>query len=128
VQSAVGLLTAAALPSTTLAAGVLRGRNNKLTSLDHLNFRSFVTLKTKEFRIPLEGKRPVVLGLIQVKSELPAKGENFTLRFTGSRAQPLDQGTYLFENADLGFFEMMIVPGQQTATRQAYTAVINRTV
>ena len=76
----------------------------------------------------VQGNRTVALGLIQVKSHAPVKGEHFTLRFAGPSSQPLAQGTFRFDHAELGVFEMMIVPGQMTATRQAYAAVINRTV
>jgi hypothetical protein len=59
------------------------------------------------------------------KSSSPAvTTAGFILSFTGGPSSGLGQGTYHFEHAKLGQFQLFIVPVGQTP--QAYTAVFNQ--
>lgn len=127
LQSTLGTVIAAALPATTIAA-VWRRRRTRLVSLASLHLASFEKLKEREFRVALQGNRTAVLRLLEVENHRAARGEHFTLRFVGTAEQPLKDNTYLFDNAELGSFEMMIVSGRKSRRLRSYAAIINRTV
>jgi hypothetical protein len=114
----------------------------KVTNLSRPLFEGAVG---ETFKVsPADGRQPVWLQLAKVedlpalapvntgsmavpppKSSSPALTTvGYMLEFTGGPSTGLAQGTYLFEHAKLGHFQLFIVPVGQTP--QAYTAVFNQ--
>lgn len=77
----------------------------------------FLPLLHTEFRVPLEGRAPVTLRLVEV-SDLerrpatePRRGKRgFALLFNGPRELLLPQAMHTFEHEALGAFDLFIVP------------------
>jgi hypothetical protein len=60
-------------------------------------------------------------------TELPGRGECFSLVFRGPAGVALDQRTYRVEHGALGDFSLFLVPiGQADDGRQELEAVVNR--
>jgi hypothetical protein len=60
-------------------------------------------------------------------TELPGRGECFSLVFRAQAGVPLDQRTYRVEHGTLGGFLLFLVPiGQADDGRQELEAVVNR--
>jgi hypothetical protein len=103
-------------------------------ALDQLTFTGFSAQVGTLFRLA-HGAGPASLKLVEAKtlpSHPPAEdagNEKFSLLFTGSKDRSLAQNTHRFEHAELGTFEMFIVPiGHQDSSRIYYEAVFNRPV
>lgn len=123
VKSGVGLVAASVIPLQTLWTR----RVNGVASLAELKLTSFQGVVATGFQVQNQSEK-VTLTLADVRNHQPAQGEHFTLRFTGSAAQALGQGTYMMEHAELGKFSLMIVPGHTTGQLRGYNAIINRTI
>ncbi len=125
--------TASIAPATVLAG---QSRLAEI-SLDHLGLERFTTLLRTVFTARGEAGAGVKLRLVQVQPQpssrnatahaTDAANEKFSLLLRGSRRQPLEQGTYWFEHAGVGRFEMFIAPvGRPRRSQCHYEAVFNR--
>lgn len=56
----------------------------------------------------------------------PAGYEVFALAFRGPASSPLAQATYRFHHAEIGDFDLFIVPVRQDQQARYYEAVFNR--
>jgi len=131
-------LTAGMLvPMGALAETAFRPRRQR--GVEELSCSAFAGQLNTPFRIRASCTRHMTVKLVEVgvTPELPlrpgqrpppdAANEKFSLIFSGSRRDLLEQETYVFEHAALGQFSFFIVP---TFTRNLekinYEAVINR--
>lgn len=73
---------------------------------------------------PLVPVNPGSMAVPPKQKSAPIQTTGFMLSFLGPSAQPLPQGTYIFEHAAMAKFSLLIVPDGQG--RETYTAVINR--
>ncbi len=94
---------------------------------DSLTHEAFARhLKTK-FQIQLEAGKSVEISLIEV-SELKVyeRQEEFWILFLGPNEFFLGQGTRLMEHAEMGRFDLFLVPVRQDDQGYYYEAVFNR--
>ena len=71
--------------------------------------------------------RELATQLLVKGKALDSGNEKFSLLFSGSYRRPLSQDTYTFEQAQLGRFEMFIVPvGRKDESQLYYEATFNR--
>ncbi len=127
LNSVIGLAAVTTLPASSIANTSKLPHRGRISSLADLNLASFQRLLRGKFDVRSAQERWGTLQLFQIKDHGPAKGEHFTLLFSGAVGRPLPQDTYYFGHPAAGYFSLMIVPGQGTRTRQVYTALINRT-
>jgi hypothetical protein len=108
----------------------------KIIPLEQLRFESFAGLVKTNFRVWLDARDSLDLELSEVtpaqffpsgKASDP-KYENFSLTFLGPADRLLPQGTYGFESASLGRFELFIVPVSRDQNGAQYQATFNRLV
>src|SRR4051812_4173245 len=125
-------ITAAMGPASALKAAVSRQR-----FASEISYADFAARVHKAFLVRNGDKVLGALTLAQTR-ELSAKpaangkaldagSEQFSLLFSGSRRRPLGQDTYTFEQAQLGRFDMFIVPvGRNDESLNYYEATFNR--
>lgn len=131
------LAAAAAVPMGVLGEMALGPRRRR--ALEELSCSDFAGQLNTLFRIRAGCNRPVTVRLVEVRvtPELPlrpgqrpppdAANEKFSLIFSGSRRNLLEQETYVFEHAALGQFSFFIVPVfTRNSEKINYEAVINR--
>ena len=94
---------------------------------DSLTHEAFArNLKTK-FQVQLEADQSVELGLIEVSElKLFPRQEEFSILFLGPNEFFLGQGTRLMEHAEMGQFDLFLVPIRQDDQGYYYEAVFNR--
>lgn len=104
--------------------------------LEQLPYEAFAKLLKTKFRVWLDAQQALDLELCEIipphaasagRREGP-KYENFALIFRGPADRLLAQRIYLFESAQLGRFELFIVPVSRDATGAHYQATFNRLV
>lgn len=132
-------ITAAALvaPVEVIAQTVAPGRRCK--SPGELSYSAFAEQLNTPFRIWASPTRTVTVQLAEVslaRSKLSRPGrrpppdaahEKFSLIFSGSRRDLLEQDSYEFEHETLGRFTFFIVPiFTRNPEKMDYEAVINR--
>jgi hypothetical protein len=126
-------LAAGFTPATLLAARPPRGS----VSLDRVSFATFKSTIGTEFIVVKDPSTPAILKLIEAKltptthplalQGQDANNEKFSLMFCGPKQFSLTQDTHVFEHADIGCFEMFIVPvGSQDSSHTRYQAIFNR--
>jgi hypothetical protein len=108
----------------------------KIVSLEQLTFESFAGLLKTKFRIALDAEDGTELELSELTP--PQTGvaggangqtyENFSLIFLGTPDRVLPQKIYTFESAQLGRFELFIVPIARDQNGTRYQAIFSRLV
>lgn len=87
----------------------------------------FLAQMGTEFAFQLQPPTVVGLELIEVSELKKSKRqERFSLVFRGPLAMPMGQGRYEVEHAELGTFELFIVPIARDERGFSYEAVFNR--
>ncbi len=95
--------------------------------IEHLTKTSLADNLHTRFRLCLESDQTSQLELVSLNDNRTAPGyESFALVFRGEVNDRLNQGTYRFEHAALGAFDLFIVPVAQDLTGRYYEAVFNR--
>ncbi|NOH01784.1 MAG: hypothetical protein HND47_07405 [Chloroflexi bacterium] len=104
-----------------------------MTSLDKLQSADFLPCINQTFRIQLNGSGSVDLELVNVteadsmrrpERAAPAARQPFSLHFLGPvSSQYLAQHIYRLEHAQLGAFDLFIVPLGPEAGRMRYEAI-----
>jgi hypothetical protein len=107
--------------------------------VEQLSCSAFAGQLNTPFRIRANSTRPVTVKLVEVRvtpepqlspgrrPPSDAANEKFSLIFSGSRRDLLEQETYLFEHEALGQFSFFIVPiFTRNLDKINYEAVINR--
>jgi hypothetical protein len=108
-------------------------------SLDQISFETLAAQVGTVFTISQKSAATAALKLVEAKltpSVYPvaqhaedAKNEKFFLMFCGPKHPALTQDTHIFEHADLGRFQMFIVPVRTKDSRRTYyQAIFNRPV
>jgi hypothetical protein len=64
----------------------------------------------------------------RVQSSLVGSEDAFALAFSGPLGTPLDAGTHTVHSAELGTFELFVVPVEQPRSDRRYEAVVDRSV
>jgi hypothetical protein len=129
------LAVTAAMGPTAALAGT--APNQRL--LKEISYASFAALLHREFIVRREKQFLGALVLTEARKlteKFPARtkspdagNEKFTLLFSGPHRRPLAQGTYTFEQAELGRFDMFIAPvGSGNESQLYYEATFNRPV
>jgi hypothetical protein len=99
-------------------------------NIDTLQPETFSPLVGTLFRVALDGMAPIELKLAEVsvtaRAGQAAGQEIFSLIFLGPEKFYLPQKIYAFEHAELGRFELFIVPIGRRADAIEYQAVFNR--
>jgi Domain of unknown function (DUF6916) len=100
--------------------------------LEHLTYETFAGHEGETFQVSHEDGPPLALVLTEVatihlegwglEGTRPAR-QPFTLLFVGTPDVVLPQRIYRFEHADIGAFEMLIVPVGRDAQGTSYEAV-----
>jgi hypothetical protein len=127
------LALAANLAPAVCLSGFLPGRK---AIFDQLNFTTFSAQMGTVFNIR---RKAIELKLVDAKlhsssrssvcATTGARGEIFSLLFSGPGNRPLTQDTYRFEHNTMGCFEIFIVPVPgRDPSRTYYHAVFNRMV
>ncbi len=89
-------------------------------------FATYVPLVGSDFEIHRPDGGPVSFELVDA-TQLPGRGECFSLVFRGPAEVPLDQRTYRVGHAVLGDFPLFLVPlGPCEGGGQQLEAVVNR--
>ena len=104
--------------------------------LEQLRFEAFAGLLKTKFRVWLDAQQALELELTEITppritstgGTKSPKYENFALMFRGPADRPLAQRIYLFESAQLGRFELFIVPVSRDPNGAQYEATFNRLV
>jgi len=108
----------------------------KIVPLEQLTFESFAGLVKTKFRIPLDAENATELELSElippqtglIGGASGQKYENFSLIFLGTPDRVLPQKIYTFESAQLGRFELFIVPIARDQAGTRYQASFSRLV
>ena len=96
---------------------------------DPLTHEQFSQNLNGRFLVRLSSGENVELELTEVSDfKKSAVQERFWLHFEGSAQTPLDQGTFSFENENMGTFDMFITPIKSNQLNIYYEAVFNRLV
>lgn len=128
------LTLSATLSPATLLAG--RARPSAIAP-DRISFARFSAQVGTAFRVWANSEVAANLLLVEAKakddpSRLAPRGgdglnERFSLMFLGTREEPLEQDTYLFEHSRIGAFPMFIVPLHSHSRECSYyEAIFNR--
>jgi hypothetical protein len=89
-------------------------------------YGTYVPLIGTTFDVERPGGDRVAVELVGA-TELPGRGECFSLVFRGPSDAPLDQRTYRLEHRSLGDFPLFLVPlGPNADGAQELEAVVNR--
>jgi hypothetical protein len=104
--------------------------------LEQLRFEAFAKLLKTNFRVWIDPQQALDLELSEITPPRISsaggtngpKYENFALMFRGPADRLLAQRLYLFESAQLGRFELFIVPVGRDANGAQYQATFNRLV
>jgi hypothetical protein len=103
--------------------------------LEQLPYESFAGLVKTNFRVWIEGEASLELELAEVTPRSILSGgadrpahESFALVFLGPADRLLPQRIYWFESAQLGRFELFIVPVNRDQNGARYQATFNRLV
>ena len=104
--------------------------------LEQLDFETFAKLLKTNFRVWIDAQQAVELELSEITplrisstgGKNGPKYENFALMFRGPADRLLAQRIYLFESAQLGRFELFIVPVGRDPDGVRYQATFNRLV
>lgn len=92
-----------------------------------LTHEEFSTNLNGRFLVKLSPDTIAELDLVEIsdfkKSEVQ---ERFWILLRGARSTPLTQGTFTFENDNMGSFEMFMTPIKSDADYLYYEAVFNR--
>jgi hypothetical protein len=102
--------------------------------LERLRFEAFAGLLKTKFRVWIDAQQALDLELSEITLPSVAstggptgvKYENFALTFRGPADRFLTQRIYLFESAQLGRFELFIVPVRRDPNGAWYQATFNR--
>ena len=105
-----------------------------LVPLEQLSFESIAGLVKTNFRLWLNEQEGMDLELFEITPRSVAatggangpKYENFALMFRGPADRQLAQQIYLFESAQIGRFELFIVPVGRDQNGALYQATFNR--
>jgi len=107
-----------------------------MVPLEQLGFEFFARLVGTSFRVWIDASDAVELKLSEITP--PQAGvaggangrtlENFSLIFLGSPDRVLPQKIYAFESAQLGQFELFIVPVSRDQNGTGYEAIFSRVV
>jgi hypothetical protein len=100
-----------------------------------LTYSTFAGLAQSRFGVWLDSNHRVELQLVEVRLTRPQGGasstaglECFNLVFHGPESSFLSQGSYEFEQSQIGAFELFIVPIGRVAGAIQYEAIFNRLV
>jgi hypothetical protein len=104
---------------------------------EQLTYSTFAGLEKAKFRVRLDETSQVELELVEALLARPrgeaatagttqAGQESFSLLFHGPDDRLLPQRNYAFEQAEIGSFELFIVPVGRAAGAIQYQAVFNR--
>lgn len=104
--------------------------------LEQLSFESFAGLAKTNFRVWVSDDDALDLELSEITPPRVVstggtngpKYENFALMFRGPANRLLAQRIYLFESAQIGRFELFIVPVGRDQNGSQYQATFNRRV
>jgi hypothetical protein len=107
-----------------------------IVPLEQLRFESFARVVKKNFRVWIDAHDSLDLGLSEITPpRVSSTGgtnsltyENFALVFLGPADRLLPQRIYLFESAQIGRFELFIVPVSRDQNGTRYQATFNRLV
>jgi hypothetical protein len=91
---------------------------------DQLTQEKFSQQLNTSFEVRSESVDSVKLKLIEVKTISP-NSDAFSLLFVGSSANFLHQHTYKFHHAEIGNFDLFIVPVGQRDDGYIYQAIFN---
>jgi hypothetical protein len=108
----------------------------KSTPLDALTQAKFIESLKSRFRVSLSASETHELELVEVTPAAAtgpaghgtAQYESFSLIFQGPEGRLLPQKLYSFTHAELGTFELFIVPIGKEMGRFRYQAVFNRRI
>jgi hypothetical protein len=110
------------------------GKSDKSTpvtftaKVDKLNLAAFRSNLNSQFQVHTASKN-VTMNLIAVtdlRASATQRGEAFSLLFETASGQPLSQGTYSFNGAQMGKFDLFMVPASNNGLTQRYEAHFNR--
>jgi hypothetical protein len=97
--------------------------------LENLHLEQFSQHLNSKFSARREPAVAVELQLVEAQSTGSTPGyEQFSLLFRGPLNHLLEQSTYSFEHAEIGTFDMFIVPIKQDQEGLYYQAIINRPI
>jgi hypothetical protein len=107
-----------------------------IVPLEQLVFASFSGLLNSKFRVVIDAQNSVEVELVEITPPQTGQGgaggrqtfENFSLIFLGPLNPVLPQKIYWFESAQLGRFEMFIVPVGQDQSGTRYQAIFSRLI
>ena len=102
----------------------------KETSSEQFTRARFQAALKTQFRVRFDAEAAILLSLVEVTEggagTGDSRGENFSLIFNGPGDRFLPQRTYSFDHADLGKFDLFIVPVGRERDGFLYQAVFNR--
>ena len=130
----VGALAGMAVPSSGVLSALdfaSRSEPALASKPDHLTWltkSSFYDQLHTTFKVRSERAPWTPLQLIEITDLAPgASHEAFSLIFLGGAERPLGQDTYRIKQAQLGSFDMLLVPvGRAQSGQLYYEAVVNR--
>jgi hypothetical protein len=94
-----------------------------------LNLATFNQQLNSKFTIKPAGANAVEVELIEAEDTgSNAMHEQFSITFRGPLGAPLPQGLYPFEHADMGTFELFIVPIKRDQHGMYYEAIFSRVI
>jgi hypothetical protein len=95
--------------------------------LDRLSQADFAESVHTTFDCRVTPEQPLALELVEVRSGRSSpRQEQFALLFCGPLATPLAQGMYPLRHAQLGEFDLFLVPVGKDGQGYYYEAVFNR--
>ena len=90
---------------------------------EELLYSTFAGLEKTRFRVWLDESSPLQLELLETSD---AGQGSFSLLFQGPEDRSLPQGSYIFEQEQIGSFELFIVPVGRSGGAIQFQAIFNR--
>jgi hypothetical protein len=115
------------LNPNTLNAIVNTQNNPNNLAIDKINLQNFQSLKNKKFQIDLDSNKNLIIKLEKVVSmSFDNKTEQFILFFKGKNDVNLEEKIYHLQNANLGDFDLFLMPSEKKQGYQYYQAIFNQ--
>ena len=101
----------------------------RMKMLENLHLNSFSELLNSKFRVSSGGDEIVELELVEAKDlGRTSRQERFALLFRGPSSVALEQSIYKIDHAQLGSFDLFLVPVAATESSRDYEAIFNRLI